>query len=266
MQLVDTHAHLDDEQFAGHEAEVLDRSRRAGVVQVIAIGITVESSRRSVELARNHAGVYASVGIHPNSAAQAKAGDWAGIEELVGLPEVVAVGETGLDRYRDYTPFDVQRDYFLRHIELSQRSGRPFVVHCRDAEAEVLDCLREAAASGPLRGVMHSFTGSPETAQLCLDLGLFISFAGMVTFKKVTELRDVAAGVPLDRLLVETDSPYLSPEPFRGKTNEPARVAHTARCLAERHGITLEQFADRTSANARRLFGLPPIRTQPEYS
>lgn len=257
MQLVDTHAHLDDEQFTGHEAEVLERARRAGVVQVIAIGITVASSRRCVALARGYAGVFASVGIHPNSAAEAHPGDWGQIEELAGEPGVVAIGETGLDRYRDHTPFEVQRDCFLRHIELSRRSGRPFVVHCRDAEADVLACLREAAVGGPLRGVMHSFTGSAETAQACLDLGLYCSFAGMVTFKKAAQLREVAAGIPLELLLVETDSPYLSPEPFRGKPNEPARVVHTAACLAELHALTLEQFAKKTTENARRLFGLP---------
>jgi TatD DNase family protein len=257
MQLVDTHAHLDDEQFTGHEAEVLQRAQRAGVAQVIAIGITVASSRRCVALARKHAGVFASVGIHPNSAAEAQAGDWEQIEELAAAAEVVAIGETGLDRYRDHTPFEVQRDYFLRHISLSRRSGRPFVVHCRDAEADVLACLRAAAAAGPLNGVMHSFTGSAETARACLDLGLYCSFAGMVTFKNAAPLREVAAGIPLERLLVETDSPYLSPEPLRGKPNEPARVVHTAECLAELHGLTLEQFAEKTSANAKLLFGLP---------
>jgi TatD DNase family protein len=177
---------------------------------------------------------------------------------MLDNPDVVALGETGLDRYWDYTPLEMQQDYFDRHLRASQQHDLPFVVHMRDCEQDVLEMLREARRRGPLRGVMHSYTGSAETARECLQLGLHISFAGMVTFRKSDELREVAAGIPSDRIVVETDAPYLSPEPLRGKRpNEPARVAHTAACLAELRGVSPEAFAEQTCANAERLFRLP---------
>ncbi|HLQ46133.1 MAG TPA: TatD family hydrolase, partial [Planctomycetaceae bacterium] len=200
-----------------------------------------------------------SVGIHPNYAVQAKPGDWEIIEELVSSPKVVAIGETGLDRYWDHTPFEVQLDYFRRQIELAGRRQLPFIVHCREAEADVVAVLREAARTGQLKGVMHSFCGSAETLAVALDVGLHISFAGMLTFKKNEPLRQLAKRVPHDRLLVETDSPYLAPLPHRGKRNEPSFVRHTAECLAEVHGKTLDEMAAITTANARRLFGLTEV-------
>jgi TatD DNase family protein len=199
--------------------------------------------------------VYAAVGIQPNYAAQAKPGDWESIERLAADSRVVAIGETGLDRYWDYAPFDVQLDYFQRHIALADDLNLPFVVHCRDAEADVVEQLRLAARHGPLKGVMHSFTGSLETARACLELGLYISFAGMVTYKKSQALRDVVKELPLDRILVETDSPYLAPQPMRGKRNEPSFVRVTANTLAELAGISQDEFARQTTANACRLFG-----------
>jgi TatD DNase family protein len=200
--------------------------------------------------------VWATAGIHPNHAAEAEAGDWEAIARLAGQPRVVALGETGLDLYWKDTPLAVQQDYFDRHIRLSQASGLPLVIHLRETAAEILAMLREARQRGPLAGVMHSFTGTAQEAAEFLNLGLYISFAGMVTFKKSDELRQVAAGVPADRILVETDSPYLSPEPFRGKRpNEPARVVHTAECLARLRGVHFTEFARQTTENARRLFG-----------
>ena len=169
---------------------------------------------------------------------------------------MVALGETGLDRHWDYSPLAVQQDYFDRHLRLSREHDLPFVVHTRQSDAEVLAMLREARTRGPLRGVMHSFTGTAETAAECVELGLYISFAGMVTFKKSHDLRAVAAAVPPDRILVETDSPYLSPHPLRGKRNEPANVMHTAACLAEVRGQSADAFAAQTTANARALFQL----------
>ena len=201
-------------------------------------------------------GVYAAVGIQPNYCAQAAEGDWPRVLDLVGRPRVVAVGETGLDRHWDYTPFDVQQDYFDRHLRLSQQTGLPFIVHTRESDADVLAMLREARLRGPLTGVMHSFTGTSETAAECLELGLYISFAGMVTFKKSDALRGVAKAIPQDRILIETDSPYLSPHPLRGPRNEPARLVHTAECLARERGVSLDEFAAQTTANARRLFRL----------
>jgi TatD DNase family protein len=257
IQLIDTHAHLDDEQFAAELPAVIERARAAGVSAIVAIGTTAASSAAVVKLAAEHPTVCAAVGIQPNHVAEAGPGDWDQIVALAGRPKVVALGETGLDRYWDYAPLPLQQDYFDRHLRLSQELGLPFVVHTRESDADVLAMLREAAARGPLRGVMHSFTGTAETAAECVGLGLHISFAGMVTFKKSTELRTVAATIPADRLLVETDSPYLSPHPLRGKRNEPAYVVHTAACLAETRGVPLDTLAAETTANARRLFRLP---------
>jgi TatD DNase family protein len=256
MELFDTHAHLDEEAFRVDRDEVIERGVRSGLAAIVTIGTTAESSRRAVEIASRYPAVYAAVGIQPNYVAEARPGDWEEIEELAGRAKVVAIGETGLDRYWDYAPIDLQRDYFSRHIELSRRLGRPFVVHCRNAEADVVAQLREAASKGPLAGVMHSFTGTVETARECLELGLYISFAGMLTYKKNDDLRRVAGEIPLDRLLVETDAPYLAPEPMRGKRNEPAYVEHTLARLASVHGIAPAEMAAQTTRNARELFGL----------
>lgn len=258
MNLIDTHAHLDEEAFDPDRDEVVSRSVEAGVTRIITIGTTAPTSRRAVEIAAQYPGVFAAVGIQPNYAAQAKAGDWEEIEQLARSAKVVAIGETGLDRYWDYAPFDVQVDYFQRHLRLAREIDLPFVVHCREAEADVVAQLRQAAEGGPLRGVMHSFTGDIQTARACLDLGLYISFAGMVTFKKSQVLREVAEQIPADRILVETDSPYLAAQPFRGKRNEPAWVRATANNLAELRGVAPDEFARQTTENACRLFRLSP--------
>jgi TatD DNase family protein len=169
----------------------------------------------------------------------------------------VALGETGLDRHWDYTPFPQQEDYFARHLALARQLGLPVVIHCREAEADVMRMLREDFEKhGPVRAVMHSFTGDSATAEACLAMGLHISFAGMVTYKNAQALRDVAKTVPLDRLLVETDSPYLAPVPLRGKRNEPANVVHTAACLAAVKGIEPNAIAEHTTRNAHLLIGL----------
>jgi TatD DNase family protein len=253
--LYDTHAHLNGPAFAEDLAAAIQRAHAAGVTTISAIGYDLASSQRVVEIAHAHGGVYASVGIQPNDVRDAGPGDWDQIVALASDLRVVALGETGLDRYWDHSPFEQQQDYFDRHLRLSQSTGLPVVIHMRECEAEVIAMLREARTRGPVAGVMHSFTGTLEGALECLDLGLFISFAGMVTFKKNNELRDIARSVPLDRLLVETDSPYLSPEPMRKmKRNEPANVAHTARCLAEDRGVSFADFCKQTTANAFKLF------------
>jgi len=254
VTLFDTHAHLDQEEFAADLAAVLDRAAQAGVEQIVSIGVGAVSSEATVELAATHGPIYAAVGIHPNYCHEAQPGDWDRICALARRPKVVALGETGLDRYRDYAPLELQRDYFDRHIRLSQETGLPFLVHARESLDDILAMLREAHTRGPLTGVMHSFTGSAEVAAECVALGMYISFAGMLTFKKSDELRAVAATIPADRLLVETDSPYLAPEPLRGKRNEPALVEHTARRLATARGVTFEALAAQTTANARRVF------------
>ena len=256
MELVDTHAHLDEDAFSSGRADVVAAATAAGVSRIITIGTTLASSRTSLAIAAEFPAVYAAVGIHPNYAAVAQPDDWSAIEQLISEPRVVAVGETGLDRYWDHTPIEIQQDYFDRHLDLSRRSGKPFIVHCREAEADVVAQLRRAADAGPLNGVMHSFAGSSETADICLELSLYLSFAGMVTYKKSEDLRQIAARVPADRILVETDSPYLAPVPQRGKRNEPAWVRHTAQVVAQVRGVSLEELAAQTTENAVRLFGL----------
>jgi len=255
IRLFDTHAHLDDEQFSSMRGDVIARAQAAGVERILSVATTAESSAACVALAAEHATVVAAVGIHPNSCAEASSGDWDHVVELSDRQKVVALGETGLDRYWDYSPFELQQDYFDRHIALSQQTGLPFIVHMRDCEQDVLAMLEAAKARGPLNGVMHSFTGSLETAQRCLELGLYISFAGMVTYKKSDELRAIAAKIPGDRILVETDSPYLSPHPLRGqRPNEPAAVVHTARCVAAARSEDEASFAERSTLNAYELF------------
>lgn len=268
--LIDTHAHLDEQAFDVDRDEVLARAREAGVEAVLTIGITAATSRAAVELAETYEDVFAVVGIQPNYAAQVQAGDWETIEQLAAHPKVVGIGETGLDRYWDYAPIEVQAEYFDLHLQLAQQLGKPFVVHCRDAEADVVDQLRrwkDRQGGGALSGVMHSFCGDFDTASACLDMGLHLSFAGMLTYKKNAALRDVAAGVPHDRLLVETDAPYLAPHEAREskkkgglgiKRNEPAFVRFTAACLAEQLGLSVDEAGRITTQNARRLFGLPP--------
>jgi TatD DNase family protein len=255
--LFDTHTHIDQEEFDSTRGEVLKRAREAGVKNLVAVGCTATDSRKCVQLATEYDGMYAAVGIQPNYIAEAGADDWSAIEELATQPGVVAIGETGLDRHWDHTPFSQQQDYFDRHMRLAEQHQLPFVVHMRDCDDEIMQMLREARKRGRLNGIMHSFTGGTEMAAECVEMGMHISFAGMVTFKKSQALRDCAATVPNDRLLIETDCPYLSPEPVRSKRpNEPAYVRHTAECLAGVRGVSLEDLAALTTENACRLFGV----------
>lgn len=251
----DTHAHIDQDDFNDDRDAVVARAKEAGVADIIAVGVTAATSRTCTELAARYDGVHAAVGIQPNYVDEIAADEWDQIVELSKAPGVVALGETGLDRYWDRAPFDLQQDYFDRHLRLSQEIDLPFIVHMRECDEDTLTMLREARERGPLRGVMHSFTGTLETAKECLELGLYVSFAGMVTYKKSDALREIACLVPLNRLLIETDSPYLSPEPMRKiRRNEPAHVVHTCRRLAEARGESEEEVAAATTANARRLF------------
>ncbi len=258
MPLFDTHAHLDDEKFRDDLPAVLDRAAGAGVVGMVCVATTAADSGRCVEIAGRFPAVWATVGVQPNHVAEAQPGDWDEVERLAAAPRVVALGETGLDRHWDFTPFPQQEDYFARHLALARRTGLPVVIHCREAEADVVRMLRaDFDRHGPVRGVMHSFTGDPATADACLAMGLFVSFAGMVTYKTAGDLRAVAAAVPAERLLVETDCPYLAPVPVRGKRNEPAYVAHTAALLAQVRGVPADELAAQTTDNARALFNVP---------
>jgi TatD DNase family protein len=253
----DSHCHLDQDEFDADRDEVVKRASEAGVNTIIAVGTTAASSEKCIHIAGRFDSVYAAVGIQPNYVAESAAGDWDRIVELAASARVVAIGETGLDRHWDFSPFDEQQDYFDRHLRLSQQKDMAFIVHMRDCEADIMDMLREARGRGPLRGVMHSFTGDASMAAECVELGMYISFAGMVTFKKSDALRQCAASIPSDRLLIETDSPYLSPHPVRGqRRNEPANLRHTAACLADVRAVALDVLARQTTANARRLFKL----------
>jgi TatD DNase family protein len=254
--LVDSHCHLDPMRYGTDLPDVLARARGAGVVGFVVIGTRAADSEAAAALAAREAGVVAAAGIHPNDTTEVEPGEWERIVALVEAGRVRAVGETGLDWYRTTAPPDVQREFFERHIRLAQRSGLPLVIHTRESTRDVLDMLREARGRGPVSAVLHSFTGTAAEAAEAVELGCHLGFAGMVTFRSNGVLRETAATVPLERLLVETDSPFLSPEPLRGTRNEPARVVHTAACLALARGEPLDAFAAATTANARRVFGV----------
>jgi TatD DNase family protein len=257
MDLIDTHAHLDADVFSEDLEEVLSNAKAAGVTRILTIGITLETSRSAAALAEKYPEVSAVVGIQPNYAAEAGPTDLDEIETLLSHPKVVGIGETGLDRYWDFAPIDVQAEFFRAHLRLAFEHQLPFIIHCRDAEADVHSVLQEFAEHQPFRGVMHSFAGHAESAESFLAMGLYLSFSGMLTYKKNDELRAIAKATPLDRLLVETDAPYLVPTSKRGqiKRNEPAFVIHTAQVLADLHGMSLEDLARQTSQNVRNLFG-----------
>jgi TatD DNase family protein len=258
IELFDTHAHLDDPQFASDLSEVLERAKKAGVANIVTIATTAESSRSALELARTYPGLAATVGIQPNCVAAASPEDWDLITAWAHAGGTVALGETGLDRHWHDTPFDQQEDYFARHLSLARELALPVVIHCREAEADVLRMLRQDfERHGPVRGVMHSFTGTAETASACIAMGLYISFAGMVTYKNASDLRQVARTVPGDRIVIETDSPYLAPVPHRGKRNEPANVRFTLECLARERNEDVDFLARQTRFNARQLFFSP---------
>lgn len=256
MELYDSHCHLDPMRFGADMPDVLARARAAGVTRLTVIGTRAADSEAAAELAAREPGIVAAAGIHPNDVAEAEPGEWDRIVRLVEAGRVAAVGETGLDWYRTTASPDLQREFFDRHLRLAQRVARPVVIHTRDSIRDTLDMLREALGRGLVTPVLHSFVGTAAEAAEAVDLGCHLGFAGMVTFRSSAALREVAKGVPLDRLLVETDSPFLAPEPLRGKRNEPANVVHTARCLALARGETLEAFAAATTANACRIFGV----------
>jgi len=253
--LADTHCHLTDHAFEGEVGAVIERARAAGVTHIVAVGGggPIELSEGAADLARRYDFVRATAGIHPHDASSYDDAIEAKISALLEAERIVAVGETGLDFYYDHSPRDVQRRSLARQLALAARYDVPVVLHCRDAERELREVI-ETERKLPLEGVVHCFTGSYEDARWYLDAGLAISFTGILTFKKADGLRDVARRLPLDRLMVETDSPYLAPVPFRGKRNEPAYVAHVANALAELHGTGAEEVVRLTGSAASKLF------------
>jgi TatD DNase family protein len=251
---IDTHAHLDDHRFASDLDACLERSQAAGVLTIITVGTDLASSEAAFSLAGRYPQVYAAVGIHPHEAASVQPADFLRLSELAREPKVVAVGETGLDFYRDLAPRPVAEALFREHLELALSADLPVIIHSRQAHDAVLDIL-ESRPHRPT-GVLHSFDGPLATARRALDLGLCISFTGVLTYPNAEGLRQVASQLPLDRILLETDCPYLAPQPYRGKRNEPAYVVAVAETLAQLHQIPLADVARITSESARRLFRL----------
>lgn len=253
--LFDTHTHLDAAQFDGDREEVIARAVEHGVTRMINVGFNRETIPSTMKLAETYDFIYAAVGWHPQDAITMKDGDLEWIAELCGHKKVVAIGEIGLDYYWDTSPKDVQHAVFRKQIGLARSLNMPIVIHNRDAHEDVIRILREEKAS-EVGGVMHSFSGSWETAKMCLDLGFHISFGGPITFKNAKQPKEVLKQVPNDRLLIETDSPYLTPHPFRGKRNESAHVRLVAEMAAELKGISLEELAEITTKNGLELFGI----------
>jgi len=252
--LVDSHCHLDFDVFDGDRDAVLERARAAGVGTMLTICTRLSKFEQVRAVADSDPEIWCSVGVHPHEAAEEGIDAPAALIERARHPRVVGIGETGLDFYYDHSPHDAQRVNFRAHIEAARETGLPLIVHARDADDETASMLRAAAAAGGLTGVMHCFSSGRALAEAALEIGFYISLSGIVTFKNAEELRGIAKDVPLDRLLVETDAPYLAPIPLRGKRNEPAFVAHTARFVAELKGVEEGALAAATTENFYRLF------------
>ncbi|TAN55073.1 MAG: TatD family deoxyribonuclease [Magnetospirillum sp.] len=256
--LVDSHCHLDFPDFADDLDGVVSRAGQAGVGLLLTIGTHICRHEQVVRVAERFANVYCSVGIHPHEAGIEPSATVEGLLELASHPKVVAFGETGLDYFYDKSPRDRQRASFRIHIEAARRAGLPVIVHTRDADEDTLSILAEEMEEGAFTGLVHCFSSGPQFAEKAVELGLYISASGIMTFKTADALRETLGAVPLDRLLVETDSPYLAPVPFRGKRNEPAYVAHTAAKLAEIKGIPFAELERASTANFLRLFAKVP--------
>jgi TatD DNase family protein len=252
--LVDSHCHLDFPDYAGKVDEVLARARAAGVSVCISIGTELKRFPGVKAVAEAHADVWCSVGVHPHESEKELLDDEAALVAEAAHPKVVGIGETGLDYYYEHSPRQPQQANFRSHIAAARRTGLPVIVHTRDAEDDTIAILREEMAKGPFTGLIHCFTGTQKLADAALEMGLYISVSGIATFKNSTALREVIKSVPLNRLLVETDAPYLAPVPHRGKTNEPAFVVHTAAMLAELKEVRETELAAATTENFFRLF------------
>lgn len=253
--LVDSHCHLDFKDFSSDLDEVVSRAVRNGVGTMVTIGTRLSTFPQVRAVAERFDNVYCSVGVHPHEAAAEGGVEAAQLVALAEHPKVVGIGETGLDYYYDHSPRDRQKAVFRVHMEAARRTGLPLIVHARDADEDMAEMLAEGAAEGGLTGVLHCFSSGRQLAERALELGFYISLSGIVTFKKAEELRAIVRDLPEDRILVETDSPYLAPVPHRGKRNEPAFVAYTAKLVAELRGTDAEAFARATTENFFRLFG-----------
>ncbi len=248
----DTHAHLDDPRFRDDFVEVCERANRFGVTRILNVGFDLASSKRSVQLAEDYEFIYAAVGVHPHDAAETSEGTWDSLRQLAKMPKVIAWGEIGLDYYRDLSPRVKQKEVFIQQIECANQVGLPIIIHNRDAHEDVLSIVKEHPPQHG--GVFHCYSGSWEMAKVLLNQGFYLSFAGPLTYKNARHTVEVAKNIPLDRFIVETDSPYLTPEPHRGKRNEPVYVREVVARMAELKAMPLEQIAALAMDNAQHLF------------
>lgn len=257
--LVDSHCHVDAEQFAGDREEVIERAFSSGVshMMVIGTGDGPPDFEAGIRLADKYEQIYCTVGVHPHDAAKATDNTIYELESLLKHPKVLAIGEMGLDYHYDFSPREQQQAVFLAQLELAKRAAKPIVIHTREAWEDTFRILEQHYTGATAGGIMHCFSGGPAEAERSLALGFHLSFAGVVTFPKALDLQLAAKEAPLDRILVETDAPYLAPVPFRGKRNEPAYVMHTAKKLAELRGVDLDSIAKATSENFWRLTSQP---------
>jgi len=251
---IDSHAHINFNRFDEDRDEVIQRAKNCGIDYILNIGIDLSTSRQSIKLAEKYELIYASVGVHPHDAEKVKPEHWKQLEKMIEHPKVVAVGEIGLDFYRNYSPRDVQHKVLRRQLQLAVDTNMPIIVHTRNAWPEILNIF-EGEYKGKLTGVFHCFSGEEEHVKRVLDLGFYISFTGVVTFKKSQAL-EIAKKIPLNRILLETDCPFMAPTPFRGKRCEPAYIPFIAEKIAEVRGIDEQELARQTSENVKKLFGI----------
>ncbi|APG84621.1 deoxyribonuclease YabD [Sinorhizobium americanum CCGM7] len=256
--LIDTHCHLDFPDFDAERDEIIERARQAGVTQMVTISTRVKRFETILAIAEKYENVFCSVGTHPHNADEELDITAADLVRLSAHPKVVAIGEAGLDYFYDNAPREAQAEGLRRHIEAARETGLPLVIHSRSADEDMAAILTEEAGKGAFPFLLHCFSSGADLARIGVDLGGYVSFSGILTFPKSQELRDIAETIPRDRLIVETDAPYLAPKPFRGKRNEPAYVAHTADVLAETIGVTKGEIAEITTENALRIFSKMP--------
>ncbi len=255
MNLTDTHIHLHFPQYDADRSEMIQRAIQGGVRHFLNIGTDLEDSRKAVAIADEYPEVYAAIGYHPHETKTANPADLSELEKLLAHPKVVAIGEVGLDYFHDHSPRDVQEKLLRTFLEWYQKHKKPIIIHCRDAYEDLLRILKETSRE-PFRGVLHCFSSTAETMKKFTDLGFYVAFGGALTYKKNDVLREACAFCPKDRLLLETDGPYLAPQSKRGKRNEPLYMIETAECAAGLHGMSVDAIADLTTANAKALFGL----------
>jgi TatD DNase family protein len=251
--LIDSHAHLEMKEFNPDREDVIERARQAGVGYIITVGTNLALSRKALSLARKHENIYATVGVHPHDVARTDNKTFDDLSEIARDPKVVAYGEIGLDFFRNISPREKQIEMFSRQLELAVQLKLPVIIHDRDAHEQT---LRMVKASSARRGVFHCFSGDYSMARQCIDLGFYVSIPGVVTYDKAKTIQDVALRAPLSSLLLETDAPYLTPEPHRGKRNEPSFIINTAKKVAQIKGLPWEEVADVTARNAINLFGI----------